>query len=208
MTDLSGKMAALGPSFAVMHDRTGKEGTPDTMEMYTRHFVRLGLAMNTVNETVFDIMASYDGRYWPSPEHIAKAAQHRQRAELDIVPGTALADRVLDDWCEVEGQRRWDSRVARANAWREAYRDEFKTLWGVLGPSIDRLIEGVAQRYGVEVKLKQLPEYRQSFREGAGVGMCLAEETRMHMRELRRLDIVQREHARSNMIVDAQEIGY
>lgn len=202
MTDLSGKLRALAPSFTIMLERTGKEMSDASIDMYVEHFADLGLAAHTVNETVKSIMVNWEARYWPTPAHIGKLAQHRQRASLDILPGTALPERVLGDWSDAEGQRRWDERVERANTWRERNPSRFRILLGGLDKDIARMLANVESLYGIEVKLKQLPEYRKSFREGAGVGMCLNEEAREFMRDQRRLEATQRERARTNMAED------
>lgn len=203
MTDLSGKLRALAPSFTIMLERTGKEMSDASLEMYAEHFTDLGLAPHYVNETVRAIMVNWETRYWPTAAHIGKLAQHRQRASLDVLPGTAVRERVLEDWCDAEGQRRWDSRVERANAWREANGELFRELWSPLSKELDATMATIAARHGTEVWLNQVPAYRRSFREGAGVGLCLAQEARAFMRLQRAIELHQRLQARANMAEDA-----
>lgn len=198
---IKGKITALAPSFELMSEMTGKQSTASMMGFYAEHFVREGLAMHDVNIAVEQMMRAWQKSFWPSPEAIAIEAREvkRQGEVRNASPLNIQAQ--VDEACRVNDERKWESRLRRANDWRIANPVRFVALVKGLDTDIAALMKAIARMTDVP-KFDTVPRYRQSFREGAGVGMCLAEEARMYMREMRRLDGQHRERARENMVAD------
>lgn len=180
--DFHGKIAALEPSFRFLAERTGREPTAGMIGLYAEYFVQQGLMMEAVNQTVRDIVISWDDYRWPSAEYIAVRARQKQRSVMDHLHGITPIQQALEDICEAEAQRRWDRRLAEANAWRERRPERFKVLVRAIDTDIAGLIRGGNQW------LNESQVYRRSFREGAAVGACLKESGIEERREQKRLE--------------------
>jgi hypothetical protein len=169
--DYQGKIAALEPSFRLLAGRTRVDATADMMGLYAEHFVQQNLMIEAVNQTVRDIVVGWDKPYWPSAEYIAVKARQKQRSVMDEMHGVHTGNQALEDWCEAEAQRRWDERLAEANAWRERDNMEpFKRFVREIDQDIARMIQT-----GLYPFLTESKPYRGAFREGRAVGRCLVE---------------------------------
>lgn len=191
--DYQGKIAALEPSFRLLAGRTRVDATADMMGLYAEHFVQQNLMIEAVNQTVRDIVVGWDKPYWPSAEYIAKLTRQKHRSVMDDIHDIRGCEQALEDWCEAEAQRRWDERLAEANAWRERGNMEpFKLFVREIDQDIARMIQT-----GLYPFLTESKPYRGAFREGRAVGRCLVEIGKEVQKAARQQEIA-REDAAQN----------
>lgn len=202
-TKIQGKIVALGPSFALMSELTGKQPSATVIGLYASHFVDLGFAMHDVNIAVEQIMVAWNKPYWPSAEDIAKKA--RLIAQSSGNRETYLSrQETLEATFADEDERRWDHRLAMANAWRDASPRNwalFKAIVKTVDSDITRLCDVIRLEWMTK------SSYRDAFRLGASVGGCL-KQAGIDERTQEKIDAIHREtraqqFARTGIVEDA-----
>jgi hypothetical protein len=202
MSDLSAKILALEPSFRFLSERTRVDPSPGMVELYTEHFIQQGLMIEAVNQTVRDIIIGWEKPYWPSAEYIAVRARQKQRSVMDQMHGIEPGDQALEDWCESEAQRRWDSRKAMAKEWGEKNPSTLRILLQGIDGDIKILVASGAHQW-----LKESQTYRTHFRKGAAVGACIRRSGEEERKQAKALRAAQLASASKAMREDA-EIAY
>lgn len=170
-TDLSGKIAALEPAFRFLAERTGREATASMMGLYTEHFVQQGLMMEAVNQTVREIVISWEAGYWPSPEYIAIRARQAQQAVMDELHGLRDRSREMDERAIAEREETWQHRRALAKAWFEAHPARGREI----AYGVQRDLANLLRAMPNEGQFATNPAYRKAFEQGAIVGAVLRE---------------------------------
>lgn len=196
--DFQGKIAALEPSFRFLAERTRVEPTASMMGLYAEYFIQQGLMIEAVNQTVRDIVIGWDKPYWPSAEYIAVRARQKQRSTMDEIHGIKPSARILEDWCESEAQRRWDSRKAMAKEWGEKNPGTLRVLIEGIDGDIKMLVQSGAHQW-----LKESQTYRTHFRKGAAVGACIKRAGEEERKAAKQLRITQLATAAQKMREDA-----
>jgi len=199
---------AFAPAFRLLSAATSKEHPDEYLWVYVEYFTVQHLMPEAVNQTARDIVLTWNDPYWPSPEYIAKRAHQKTRSVMDEIHGVHTGSRALEDWCESEAQRRWDSRLAEANTWRE--REGNMERFKLLVRDIDKDIAVMIQS-GLHPFMRDEKVYRQHFREGSAVGACLRKAGQdahklAKQQEIARLAAVQiamREDSQSQVLTSA-----
>lgn len=160
---IEGKIKALEPSFRLMADMTGKASTADLVGFYAEYFAINHLAPDTVNETVREMLLTWDKRAWPTPEQIAVKTRERSRRERSAGNG-GFDHEAFDAVFKLSQLEQWEHRLDMANTWRLANPTRFKTVLA----RVDRDSDPLKRLTWVQ----ESEHYRKAFRDGAVVQAC------------------------------------
>lgn len=192
---------SLQPTFRLLGDATGKQMSLETLNNWVEYFASQNLMAEAVNRAASDIAASWEGFGWPSAEYVAKRARGRQRGIMDELHGIPNREDVLEEWCELEGQRRWDSRKAMAKEWGEKNPSQLRLLVQGIDGDIKILVDSGAHQW-----LKESQTYRTHFRKGAAVGACIRKAGEEERKLAKQLRITQLAAAAKAMREDAEAL--
>lgn len=156
-------LETLAPVFAMFADATGKSIGPELMHVYSRYFADMQLSPASVERAAAEIVVGWDKPYWPTAETVGHVARRLQR-DTGTAAGAAAAEH--DRAAELSA-RDWDARVAIAETWFDAHRDDGAALLA----AIDRQIAAYVAAHPTGWLAN--PKTRKAYRHGELVSACL-----------------------------------